>query len=188
MKEELNPKALGTVRRMIQLMGENPHREGLLDTPKRVVKSWKELFGGYVQNPKSILSTTFRKHGYDEMVLLKDIQMFSTCEHHLLPFFGKVHIAYIPGDRVVGLSKLARLVECFSRRLQIQERLTEEIATAIENILQPRGVGVVIDATHFCMVARGANKQGAHMMTSSLRGAFKQEKTRQEFMSLIKGQ
>lgn len=174
------------IRQIIHTIGDDPTREGVAETPDRVVRSWSQLFGGYKQDPREVLGKTFAKDGYREMVLVKDIEMYSTCEHHMLPFFGKAHIAYIPSERVVGLSKVARLVECFSRRLQIQERLTEQIASAMEDVLEPVGVAVVINAVHFCMVARGINKQNAHMTTSSLRGVFRtQAETRNEFFSLV---
>lgn len=164
-------------------------REGIQKTPHRVVKSWMELFGGYAQSPEKILGTTFAQEGYkyDEMVLLKNVELYSTCEHHMLPFYGKAHVAYIPSKRVVGLSKLARLVDCFSRRLQIQEKLTNQIADAIQDILEPIGVAVVVEAKHHCMCSRGVGKQNSAMMTSALRGAFKDKpEARSEFMSLIR--
>lgn len=175
------------VRAMLLAMGEDPNREGLKDTPKRVVKSWGELFAGYQQDPATILATTFGDvEGYNEMILLKDIPFHSTCEHHMLPFYGKAHVAYLPIERVVGLSKLARLVDCFARRLQIQERLTREVALAIMKHLQPHGCGVVIEAVHGCMVCRGVRKEGALMVTSSLQGSFQDAATRGEFLSLIR--
>ena len=173
------------VRAMIAAIGDDPNREGVLDTPNRVVKSWSEVFKGYNQDPADILKTSFSGDGYQQMVILKDIEMYSTCEHHMLPFIGKAHVAYIPKNRVVGLSKLARLVECFSRRLQIQERLTKQIADSIQKVLDPIGVGVIIEAKHFCMMARGVNKQNSQMITSELIGAMKEDKVRQEFFSLI---
>lgn len=176
------------VRQILKDIGENPNRPGLLDTPKRVVKSWKETFAGYGQNPTDILGRTFAPEGYkyNEMVLLKGIELYSTCEHHMLPFYGRAHVAYIPTDRVVGLSKLARLVDCFARRLQIQEKLTEQIAQAIQEVLQPKGVAVVIEAKHHCMCARGIGKQNSNMMTSALRGAFlSNPETRAEFFNLV---
>jgi GTP cyclohydrolase I len=174
------------VTQLIRLIGENPTREGLLDTPRRVLKSHGEIFKGYQMDPKVILSTCFDSEGYDQMVLLKDIELYSTCEHHMLPFFGKAHVAYIPNKKVVGLSKLARLVECYSRRLQIQERLTNQIADAIVNELDPIGVGVVIEAKHFCMVMRGVNKQNSVMKTSALRGALKiNQSAREEFLGFL---
>lgn len=175
------------VTRVLEVIGEDPTREGLLDTPKRVLKSYGTLFGGYKQNPKDVLKTTFEGEGYDQIVLLDNIEFFSTCEHHMLPFYGKAHVAYIPRKRVVGLSKLARLVECFSRRLQIQERMTSQIAAALNEALEPQGVGVVLQAKHFCMVARGVQKQNAVMTTSSLIGLFKTDsKCRAEFLNLVR--
>jgi GTP cyclohydrolase IA len=171
----------------IKFIGDDPYREGLIDTPKRIIKSWKKLFGGYNQNPKDIL--TFFKDGVcDEMVILKDIEFYSTCEHHMLPFFGKISIGYIPKDRVVGVSKLARLVEIFSRRLQIQERLTSQIADSIMKHLEAKGVMVICNAQHFCMIARGVEKQNSIMVTSAVRGVFEEVKTRQEFLLLCQNQ
>lgn len=175
------------VKNLLSAIGENADREGLLDTPKRVVKSWATLFGGYHMNPETILERRFSPDNYDQMVLLKDIEMYSTCEHHMLPFFGKVHVAYIPSKKVVGLSKLARLVECFARRLQIQERLTEQVADALEKHLEPKGCAVMIEAKHMCMVARGVGKQNSVMITSALRGLFKEDhKVREEFLAGVK--
>lgn len=171
------------VKQMLDAIGENSSREGLLDTPKRVVKSWRELFSGYEQSPSSILERDFDGAGYDEMIVLRDIELYSTCEHHMLPFYGKAHVAYIPGARVVGLSKLARLVECFARRLQIQEKLTREIAEAIHECLAPKGVGVIIEAKHMCMVARGVGKQNSVMTTSALLGKFRDAEVRAEFFN-----
>jgi GTP cyclohydrolase I len=172
---------------MLQAIGENPRREGLVDTPRRVIKSWSTLFGGYSQDPKEILGTVFDSDNYDQMIVLRDIEMFSTCEHHMLPFFGKVHVAYIPNGKVVGLSKLARLVECYARRLQIQERLTQQIADAIIEHTGALGCGVVIEAKHFCMVARGVSKQNSVMSTCAIRGAFTEEKVKEEFLKLMRG-
>lgn len=174
---------------MIEPEQEGTLREGLRDTPKRVVKSWMEIYGGYALDPKKILQTTFKQEGYeyDEMVLLKDVELYSTCEHHMLPFYGRAHVAYIPNaNRVVGLSKLARLVDCFARRLQIQEKLTNQIADALVECLDPQGVAVVIEARHHCMCARGVGKQNSSMTTSALRGVFKEKnEVRQEFLRLI---
>ncbi len=168
-------------------IGEDPNREGLIDTPKRVRKSYDRLFGGYKQDPVKILGTTFEGEGYDEIVLLDHIEMYSTCEHHAQPFFGHAHVAYIPDQKVVGLSKLARLVECFSRRLQIQERLTSQIAEAMDIILKPKAVAVIIQAKHFCMIARGVEKQNSVMTTSCMKGLFKtDDKARAELLQLIK--
>lgn len=174
------------IRKLLEHIGENPEREGLQNTPKRVIKSYKELFGGYGKNPAEVLGTQFEKEGYNQMVICKDIEMFSTCEHHMIPFFGKVHIGYIPEDKVVGLSKLARLVEVFSRRLQIQEKLTQQIADTIDEVLDPKGVMVVIKAKHMCMCARGVQKQHSEMVTSAIKGAFERPEVRSEFMELIK--
>jgi GTP cyclohydrolase I len=172
------------IRSMLTAIGENPDREGLLDTPKRVVKSWRELFSGYDQNPATILERDFEGGGYDEMIVLRDIELYSMCEHHMLPFYGRAHVAYIPGARVVGLSKLARVVECFARRLQIQEKLTRQIADAINEFLNPKGVGVIIEAQHMCMVARGVGKQNSVMTTSALIGKFRDSEVRAEFFNL----
>jgi GTP cyclohydrolase I len=174
------------VRSILQLIGEDPAREGLLETPERVVRSWDKLYGGYRMDPAEILRRRFCQK-CDEMVLLKDIEFYSTCEHHMLPFFGKAHVAYLPdGGRVVGVSKLARLVECFARRLQIQERLTNQVASAITEHLQPLGVGVVVQAQHMCMTSRGVEKQNSIMVTSSLQGVFREdEKARREFLGFI---
>lgn len=183
MKEPLIQKP-GLIADLLTHIGENPNREGLLDTPARVVKSWGALYGGYKQNPEEILGRVFEAGKYDQMVILRDIEMYSTCEHHMLPFFGKAHIAYIPNDKVVGLSKLARLVECFSRRLQIQERLTQQIADALNEHLLPQGTGVIIEAKHFCMISRGINKQNSVMTTSHLTGVFKNPGVKEEFFKL----
>ncbi len=174
------------IRFLLAHIGEDPDREGLKDTPRRVIKSYKELFGGYGMDAKKILGTTFESNGYDQMVICKDIEMFSTCEHHMIPFHGKVHIGYVPGERVVGLSKLARLVEVFARRLQIQEKLTQQIADTLVEVLKPKGVIVVIRAKHMCMCARGINKQHSEMVTSAFKGAFEEGSARAEFLELIK--
>lgn len=174
------------IAEIIHMIGDDPTREGLLDTPKRVFKSWKELFGGYKQDPKAVLGTTFEGNGYDQVVICKDIEMYSTCEHHMIPFYGTVHIGYIPKDRVVGLSKLARLVEVFSRRLQIQENLTQQIADTIQEVLEPKGVMVIVKAKHLCMCARGVGKQNSQMVTSAIRGAFEEAGARAEFLELVK--
>lgn len=175
------------IRDIIQFIGDDPNGEHCKDTPKRVVKSWKELYGGYLKSPQEALGTVFSSDGYDQMVILKDIEMYSTCSHHMIPFVGKVHIAYIPGKKVVGLSKLARLVEVFARRLQVQERLTQQIADSLHKVLKPKGVMVVIESKHFCMCSRGISKQNSIMTTSAVIGRFKTDNaTRQEFLNLIK--
>lgn len=173
------------ITRIIEHLGEDPARDGLKRTPERVVKSWNKLFSGYDRDPKDLL-TTFESDGYDQMVVLRDIEMYSTCEHHLLPFFGKAHVAYIPNGRVIGISKLARLVEVYARRLQIQERIGEQVTEALMNELEPEGAACVIEAQHLCMCARGVEKQHSVMTTSSMKGAFRDEDaTRQELMNLI---
>lgn len=174
------------VRKMIPLLGEDPDREGLRKTPERFEKALKFLTSGYHQNLDNVLNgATFSVH-YDEMVVVKDIEFFSLCEHHLLPFFGKAHVAYLPSKRVLGLSKIARLVNMYARRLQIQERMTSQIAQAISEKLSPEGVGVIIEARHLCMQMRGVEKQHGQAVTSAMLGAFRVNKqTRDEFLSLV---
>ena len=175
------------VREMIVRLGEDPDREGLSRTPARVQKAMQFLVKGYKDDPEALLRKALFTVTYDEMVIVKDIEMFSLCEHHLLPFFGKVHVAYIPNGKVIGLSKIPRLIEAFSRRLQIQERLTTQIAEAIQNTIEPLGVGVVIEARHLCMMMRGVEKQHSSAVTSSMLGSFRnEEETRTEFLSLIR--
>ena len=173
-------------RELLVRLGEDPDREGLLRTPERFAKAYQYLTKGYNEDPADILHSALYSVDYDEMVIVKDIEMFSLCEHHMLPFFGKVHIAYIPKGKVVGLSKLPRLVEVFARRLQVQERLTVEIAESIQNAIHPLGVGVVIEARHLCMMMRGVEKQHSATVTSSMLGAFRAPQTRQEFLALIR--
>jgi len=175
------------IKDIISAIGDDPYREGLIDTPSRVVKSWKELYSGYNQSPEEILKRTFDADGYDQLIILKDIEFYSTCEHHMLPFFGKAYIGYIPNSRVVGISKLARLVDCFARRLQIQERLTKQIAEAINEHLNPLGVAVLIEAKHLCMISRGVSKQNSVMVTSELIGCMRNQEARNEFLKLAKG-
>lgn len=176
------------IKQLLKELGENPDREGLLKTPHRVNESLKFLTSGYNVNLEKILNGAIYHEKYDEMVIVKDIDFFSLCEHHLLPFFGKCHIAYIPDGKLIGLSKIARIVEMYSRRLQIQERLTCEIADTLLDTLQPQGVAVVMSALHLCMVMRGVEKQNAIATTSSMLGVFRdEENTRMEFMNLIKG-
>ncbi len=176
------------VREMIVRLGEDPDREGLSRTPARVHKAMQFLVKGYKDDPEALLRKALFTVNYDEMVIVKDVEMFSLCEHHLLPFFGKVHVAaYIPNGKVIGLSKIPRLIEIFSRRLQIQERMTTQIAEAIQNTIEPQGVGVVIEARHLCMMMRGVEKQHSSAVTSSMLGCFrKEEETRTEFLSLIR--
>ncbi|MDC1378022.1 GTP cyclohydrolase I FolE [Flavobacteriaceae bacterium] len=170
---------------ILHLLGEDKEREGLLKTPERAAKAMKFLTNGYDQDPKQILQSAMFEETYNEMVIVKDIELYSLCEHHLLPFFGKAHIAYIPNGYIVGLSKIPRVVDIFSRRLQVQERLTEQILDCINNTLQPKGVAVVIEASHMCMMMRGVQKQNSTTTTSGFRGAFKNTETRDEFLKLI---
>jgi GTP cyclohydrolase IA len=175
------------VREMIVRLGEDPKREGLTGTPERVHRAYEQLLRGYRQDPDTLLKQALFTVNYDEMVIVKDVEMFSLCEHHMLPFFGKVHVAYIPNGKVIGLSKIPRLIEIFSRRLQIQERLTTQIAETIQRAIEPQGVGVVIEARHLCMMMRGVEKQHSAAVTSSMLGSFREEQeTRTEFLSLIR--
>ncbi len=180
-------EAEAAVRTLIRFAGDDPAREGLRDTPARVARSYAELFGGYDTDPVALLERTFAEvDGYDEMVLLRDIRLESYCEHHMVPIIGRCHVAYFPRRRVVGISKLARLVDAYSKRLQIQERLTAQIADTIERVLDPRGVAVVIEAGHQCMTTRGVHKPGVSMVTSRLLGVFRDDpNTRREFLTLI---
>ncbi len=174
------------VREMIVRLGEDPEREGLVRTPDRVHRAYQHLMKGYKEDADAMLKAALFTVTYDEMVIVKDVEMFSLCEHHMLPFFGKVHVAYIPNGKVIGLSKIPRLIEIFSRRLQIQERLTTQIAETIQKAIEPQGVGVVIEARHLCMMMRGVEKQHSHAVTSSMLGCFRNEQeTRTEFLSLI---
>jgi len=175
------------VREMLVRIGEDPDRDGLRRTPQRYAKALRDLTKGYAEDAERIVRDALFEVDYDEMVIVKDIEMFSLCEHHVLPFFGKVHIAYIPKGRVIGLSKVARLVEVFARRLQVQERMTVQIAETIQKVVQPLGVGVVVEARHLCMMMRGVEKQHSATVTSSMLGAFRAQQTRQEFLSLIHG-
>ena len=178
-------KAEELIMEQLLEIGEDINREGLRDTPKRVVKSWGEIFGGYKQNPEDFL-TVFDSGTYDQIVVLKNAEMYSMCEHHMLPFFGKVHVAYIPGEHVIGISKLARLVDVYARRLQIQERIGEQVTKALMDYLKPLGAACIIEAEHMCMRMRGCHKQNSIMTTSSLKGIFFSNPTaRQELMQLI---
>ena len=182
-------EAEAAVRTLLEWAGDDPDREGLLETPARVARSYRELFAGYESDPRAYLEKTFEEvGGYDELVVLKDIRFVSFCEHHMLPVVGKAHVGYLPTDRVVGISKLARVVHGFGRRLQIQEKLTSEIATAIHEVLRPQGVGVVIEAEHSCMTLRGVNVAGASLSTSCLMGVIRDDpRTREEFLRLVRG-
>jgi GTP cyclohydrolase I len=174
------------VKEMIVRLGEDPSREGLARTPNRVVRAFEHLTKGYKEDGEAMLNDALFSVNYDEMVIVKDIEMFSLCEHHMLPFFGKVHVAYIPNGKVIGLSKVPRLVDLFSRRLQIQERLTTQIAETIRKAIEPQGVGVVVEARHLCMMMRGVEKQHSATVTSSMLGCFREDQnTRSEFLSLI---
>jgi GTP cyclohydrolase IA len=186
-KKPTREEAEEAVRTLLSYAGEDPMREGLLDTPKRVVKSYEEFYKGYNDDPVEYLSRTFEEvSGYDEMVVLRDIPFESHCEHHMAPIIGKAHIGYLPKDKVVGISKLARVVETYAKRLQVQEKMTAEIADCIQDILEPFGVGVVIQATHECMTTRGVHKHGVSMVTSRMAGAFRDdEKTRREFLAVV---
>ena len=175
-------------RDIISFVGEDPEREGLLKTPQRVTEAMKFLTRGYDLDVNKLLNGAVFTEEYDDMVVVKDIEFYSLCEHHMLPFYGKAHVAYIPNGRIVGLSKIPRLVDMYARRLQVQERLTTQIAEALERALQPRGVAVVLEASHLCMLMRGVEKQSATMISSHVMGAFRTDRaTRQEFMSLVKG-
>jgi GTP cyclohydrolase I len=186
LSENKNKEFESAVKSMMLHVGEDPSREGLLDTPKRVRKAYEFIYGGYKEDPKEILNKALFTSSNDEMVLIKDIEFYSTCEHHLLPIIGHVHVAYIPDGKVVGLSKIPRVVNVFARRMQIQEQLTEQIADAIMDTIDPKGVAVVIQARHMCMEMRGVEKINSTTTSSALRGLFKRdEKTRAEFFSLI---
>ncbi|KQR76604.1 GTP cyclohydrolase [Burkholderia sp. Leaf177] len=180
-------EAEAAVRVLIRWAGDNPAREGLIDTPARVIRSYEEFFAGYAQNPREILTRTFSEvQGYDEMIVLKDIRFESYCEHHMVPIIGRAHVAYLPRERVVGISKLARLVDAFAKRLQIQEKMTAQIADTLEEVLQPLGVGVILEASHQCMSTRGVHKAGASMVTSRMLGTFRDDpSTRREFLAIV---
>jgi GTP cyclohydrolase I len=187
MNKPSREEAMQAVKTLIEWAGDDPTREGLVETPKRVVAAYEEFFEGYTQDPEDILRKTFEEvEGYDEMVIVKDIRLESHCEHHIVPILGTAHIGYIPNKRVVGISKLARIVDVFGKRLQTQETMTSQIATTIENVLNPKGVAVVIDAGHQCMSTRGVHKTESSTVTSSMKGVFKENQvTRNEFLSFI---
>jgi GTP cyclohydrolase I len=186
--EVYDPEFEATVRGMLVQLGEDPTREGLARTPLRVAKAMDYLTSGYTGSLEDVVNNAIFESDMDEMVLVKDVEFYSLCEHHMLPFFGKAHIAYLPNRKIIGLSKIARIVDLFSRRLQVQERLTNQIADAVEQVLEPHGVAVVMEASHFCMMMRGVQKQGSSMITSAMRGGFRTNPlTRGEFMELIRG-
>jgi GTP cyclohydrolase I len=191
MREPTDPKApdniSGIVEALLKELGEDPGRDGLLKTPQRVAEAMRFFTQGYQQNPAAVLTQALFDVDYDEMVLVRDIDFYSLCEHHMVPFFGRVHVAYIPNRKILGLSKIPRLVEIFARRLQVQERLTMQVAQTLEEVLEPKGVGVVVEAKHLCMMMRGVESQNAFAVTSSLRGEFQEDpKTRAEFMGLLR--
>jgi GTP cyclohydrolase I len=187
MSKTTRDQAEKAVKTLIEWAGDNPEREGLVETPKRVVKAYEQFFEGYDQDPEEILTKTFEEvEGYDEMVIVKDIRLESHCEHHIVPILGKAHIGYIPNNRVVGISKLARIVDVFGKRLQTQETMTSQIANVIQKVLDPKGVAVVIDASHQCMTTRGVHKPESSTVTSAMKGVFKENAvTRNEFLSFV---
>ncbi len=179
-------KVAGNVKEILVELGEDPEREGLLKTPERVAKAYKYLTRGYKKDIKEVLNGAIFEEKYDEMVIVKDIDFYSMCEHHMLPFYGKVHVAYIPGGKIVGLSKIPRIIDVFARRLQVQERMTQQIADILDEYLEPQGVAVVAEAYHMCMMMRGVEKQNSYTVTSAVHGIFKtNDRTRSEFLSLI---
>jgi GTP cyclohydrolase IA len=188
MTKRTQAEAEAAVRVLIEWAGDDPAREGLIETPARVARSYKQLFAGYAEDPRDYLEKTFEEvGGYDELIVLRDIRVVSFCEHHMLPFLGRAHVGYLPTNRVVGISKLARVVNGFARRMQIQEKLTAEIAEAIQEVLQPQGVGVIIEAEHSCMTMRGVNTPGSNLITSRLMGVMRDDpRTRDEFLRVAR--
>lgn len=187
MSDPKREELLRLIYRQLELIGEDPERDGLKRTPLRVAKAWEFLTQGYHKNPKTVLNGALFETKSDEMVIVKDIDFYSLCEHHMLPFFGKCHIAYLPTDKVIGLSKLPRLVEVFARRLQVQERMTHEIAATIDTLIKPQGVGVIVEGQHLCMMMRGVEKQNSYAITSAMLGRFRDDaRTRSEFLDLVR--
>ncbi len=187
MSEKSSDELIQLVHRQLEILGEDPHRDGLKRTPQRVATSLEFLTQGYRKDPKTVLNDALFETTSDEMVIVKDIDFYSLCEHHMLPFFGKCHIAYLPTDKIIGLSKLPRLVDVYARRLQVQERMTHEIAMTIQDLIRPQGVGVVIEAQHLCMMMRGVQKQNSYAITSAMLGRFREDaRTRVEFLDLIR--
>lgn len=189
MSQRTQAEAEAAIRVLIEWAGDDPMREGLAETPARVAKAYRQLFAGYEEDPRAYLEKTFEEvGGYDELIVLRDIRVVSFCEHHMLPFLGRAHVGYLPTDRVVGISKLARVVNAFARRLQIQEKLTAEIAEAIQDVLRPQGVGVMIEAEHTCMTMRGVDTPGSSLITSRLMGVIRDDpRTREEFLRIARG-
>ncbi len=186
-RDDITEDIAGHVYEMLTTLGEDPDREGLVKTPERVAKAYQFLLHGYVTDPRAILESAVFEEDYSEMIVVKDIEVYSLCEHHMLPFFGKAHVAYIPNGKIVGLSKIPRVVDVFARRLQVQERLTLQVRDAIQEVIYPLGVAVVIEAQHLCMMMRGAEKQNSVTTTSAMSGEFMHQATRDEFMRLING-
>ncbi|MSU22120.1 MAG: GTP cyclohydrolase I FolE [Pedosphaera sp.] len=187
MSDKSSDELIQLVHRQLEILGEDPHRDGLKRTPQRVATSLEFLTQGYRKDPKSVLNDALFETTSDEMVIVKDIDFYSLCEHHMLPFFGKCHIAYLPTDKIIGLSKLPRLVDVYARRLQVQERMTHEIAMTIQDLIRPQGVGVVVEAQHLCMMMRGVEKQNSYAITSAMLGRFREDaRTRVEFLDLIR--
>ena len=185
MDETPTTHGMNIVRSMLTAIGDDPQREGLQDTPLRVVKSWQQIYGGYAMDPAKLITTFSEVDGYDQIIVLRNIEFYSTCEHHMLPFTGYGHVAYLPGKKVIGISKLARLLDCYARRLQIQERIGQQVTAQIEKHLQPQGTACILVAKHHCMSCRGVQKQNSEMVTSSLTGLFREPQVKEELFSLI---
>jgi len=185
MDETNTTHAMNLVRALLNAIGDKPAREGLRDTPPRVVKSWEQIYGGYATDPADLITTFSEVDGYDQIIVLRNIEFYSTCEHHMLPFTGYGHVAYLPDKKVIGISKLARLLDCFARRLQIQERIGQQVTNALEEHLKPKGTACILVAKHHCMSCRGVQKQNSEMVTSSLTGLFREPQVKNELFSLV---